>query len=431
MRIKEVEEITGLPAKTIRFYESKGLISVKRSHNSYREYDEDTVKELKEIKLFRKLDISIADINEWKDGNIPLENLMQQRLEEIDKDEMIINEKKRTYKDIIKELEKKSTIDVDSFLEEVELYESDDYIDLMNELDDIFRPNLTVQIFQTLILSGPLLWLWINLSEKKYDFIGENIIASLICTVLLTLSWGYYFSKRKRNKNKEKKKGILKGLFTFVGVIVAIILTIGFFVLIAVIQEAIFVPKGYLLYMFKPPYSYLVFFFEIELIIIIMNFANVFDKNKDWQWASNITRFVKKGITILIAINLILFYICITGITVVTEDKIVDYSFYNPKGTNYSYEDIDKVETGFKGKASGVLKKNAGEFFYITTFSDGTEINFWQPNSEYEDTYLELEIFDEIIMKSSAEKNSSTENNQYCDLDHRYVDRFLRIVDNK
>ena len=36
MRIGEVEQQTGLPRKTIRFYESKGLLSVERSENSYR-----------------------------------------------------------------------------------------------------------------------------------------------------------------------------------------------------------------------------------------------------------------------------------------------------------------------------------------------------------------------------------------------------------
>ncbi len=41
MKISEVEKITGLTAKAIRLYEEKGLISVERRDNSYRDYDGD------------------------------------------------------------------------------------------------------------------------------------------------------------------------------------------------------------------------------------------------------------------------------------------------------------------------------------------------------------------------------------------------------
>ena len=40
MRISDVEKQTGLTRKTIRFYEAKGLLTVGRSDNSYRDYDE-------------------------------------------------------------------------------------------------------------------------------------------------------------------------------------------------------------------------------------------------------------------------------------------------------------------------------------------------------------------------------------------------------
>ncbi|MDS1004499.1 MerR family transcriptional regulator [Clostridium sporogenes] len=47
MKIKEAELLTGLSQKTIRYYETEGLISVKRNLNSYREYDEDNISKLK------------------------------------------------------------------------------------------------------------------------------------------------------------------------------------------------------------------------------------------------------------------------------------------------------------------------------------------------------------------------------------------------
>ena len=83
MRIGEVEQQTGLPRKTIRFYESKGLLSVERSENSYREYDEAMVKRLKTIAIFRRAGISIADIQLWCDNVISTEEMLKKRLHEL------------------------------------------------------------------------------------------------------------------------------------------------------------------------------------------------------------------------------------------------------------------------------------------------------------------------------------------------------------
>ncbi|MCR1139598.1 MerR family transcriptional regulator [Clostridium botulinum] len=62
MKIKDAERLTGLSQKTIRYYESEGLISVKRNSNSYREYDENNINKLRRIKVLRKLDVSISTI---------------------------------------------------------------------------------------------------------------------------------------------------------------------------------------------------------------------------------------------------------------------------------------------------------------------------------------------------------------------------------
>ena len=68
MTIKNVEKLTGLTAKSIRYYESKDLITVERNEaNSYRSYSENEVNRLKWIKLFRYLDFSIEEIRQLLD----------------------------------------------------------------------------------------------------------------------------------------------------------------------------------------------------------------------------------------------------------------------------------------------------------------------------------------------------------------------------
>lgn len=64
MKINEVCLKTGLTKKAISYYENQGLISPGKNNNSYRDFTEEEVKTLKEISLYRKLDITIKEIRE-------------------------------------------------------------------------------------------------------------------------------------------------------------------------------------------------------------------------------------------------------------------------------------------------------------------------------------------------------------------------------
>ena len=62
VKISEVERIVGLSKKAIRLYESRGLLTVERVPNGYREYSDEDVEKLKQIKLLRLAGISVSDI---------------------------------------------------------------------------------------------------------------------------------------------------------------------------------------------------------------------------------------------------------------------------------------------------------------------------------------------------------------------------------
>lgn len=79
MKIKEVEQQTGITKANIRYYESQGLISPNREANGYRTYDESHVKELLRIKLLRSLGLSIEAIKALCDGNMMLEEALVER----------------------------------------------------------------------------------------------------------------------------------------------------------------------------------------------------------------------------------------------------------------------------------------------------------------------------------------------------------------
>ena len=63
MKINEVEKIVGITKKNIRFYEEQKLLSPLRNReNGYRDYSDDDIKTLEQIKLFRKLGLPIEEI---------------------------------------------------------------------------------------------------------------------------------------------------------------------------------------------------------------------------------------------------------------------------------------------------------------------------------------------------------------------------------
>ena len=81
MKINQVEELTGITKKNIRFYESEGLIAPGRDPaNGYREYDLENVRALLGIKLLRKLDVSCEKIRELQEGKISLSSCMDDHL---------------------------------------------------------------------------------------------------------------------------------------------------------------------------------------------------------------------------------------------------------------------------------------------------------------------------------------------------------------
>ena len=84
MQIKQVEELVGITRKNIRFYEDQGLLNVERAENGYREYHQEDVIRLQEIKLFRKMDISIEEMKLLFEKKKSLQICLEQHLKELE-----------------------------------------------------------------------------------------------------------------------------------------------------------------------------------------------------------------------------------------------------------------------------------------------------------------------------------------------------------
>ncbi len=87
MKIKEVENRVGMPRANIRYYEKEGLLSAPvRNENNYREYTEADVEQLQRIKILRLLGVTVADVKLLNEDAVSMEEVMQKRLDELEKE---------------------------------------------------------------------------------------------------------------------------------------------------------------------------------------------------------------------------------------------------------------------------------------------------------------------------------------------------------
>ena len=153
------------------------------------------------------------------------------------------------------------------------------------------------------------------------------------------------------------------------------------------------------------------------------------------NWRELWTERKKHCIAFLLAVLFTGYYI-ITGVTYVTTDTIVNRTLLNPLGTTYKLEEIEKIETGF-GDNDGVFftpeYDKLGNFYY-KVYVDGKELVFHSTWANMniqryeEDSYLELEEFDQKLESLGIPKEGNPDGAGLCDMDQYYVDRFLRII---
>ena len=93
MLLNEIIKEVGMTKRAIKYYEEKGLLSVKKDNNGYRNYTKEDVEILKKISVYRKLGIGIDDIKkllETNDRQILL-NIYHQKLKENQAQEIELN----------------------------------------------------------------------------------------------------------------------------------------------------------------------------------------------------------------------------------------------------------------------------------------------------------------------------------------------------
>lgn len=109
MNIGAVARATGLPPKTIRYYESIGLVTpVERSAGNYRRYGESEVMTLRFIERARRLGFTLKEVGEllalWRDktrASGDVRALAQAQIRRLDRRLRELGEMRRTLEQLV------------------------------------------------------------------------------------------------------------------------------------------------------------------------------------------------------------------------------------------------------------------------------------------------------------------------------------------
>ena len=209
MTINEVEKEVGITAKSIRLYEAKGLINIERNEkNSYRNFSEENIRQLKFIKIMRYLDFSILEIKELigaKDEII--KEAVERKVCEYSEKEQKIKQKKFLCDNLIKNYDKEKMDEwIESNIEFINYTESEEYAEIKNTLKELAYEPISTLIFETIMLLGPVMWMIFNYIDKKYEALKYNIPLALTGTVVLTIMWKNYFDRILNYRKKIIKE---------------------------------------------------------------------------------------------------------------------------------------------------------------------------------------------------------------------------------
>ena len=410
MRIKEVEQRTGLTAKAIRLYESKGLLKPAReTENDYRDYTEEDVSRLKTIAILRKLDLSVAEIKEWTDGQSRLRDLLHrvsaQGMLEAEK----ADDRVKLSVELLEILEKEPDKPLDEAVAEAEELRK-----LMEELDnakEALRGNFMWPVWMTIIALGPVGWTFFRIFLGETQDALVSLAVSLLVLPFVCWQWFRYFQV---DKSRRKKSGCLPAVILG---ICGLLGAFGSVFLVVTLQRMLFAPDtGF--YLFRSGWMLVTMVYPMLVIWFIVECLTPSDDSEvtekpEPEEKMTFREKAKIG-AVLTVFHLVLLYGCLTGASFYSEGQFIRHSFFNPAGKVYELSEVERVEAGFYGFVLAPWKEK-GDFYYEVTFTDGRTENWAELNNsanEDSDPWEDLLELDRILMEAGVEKVSDWEHRE-------------------
>lgn len=158
MNIKQAEELCGVSRQNIRFYEREGLLYPDRNpENDYREYSEEHIRILKQIRILRMLDMPLDRIRLVLQGKLSLSEAAREQELQLKKKQEKLNAAIRFCGEI-KEISALEEMDVDMVLSKMTAPEAQESM-FQNWLSD----------YRKVVLSE---------REKTFSFVPETAVTN-------------------------------------------------------------------------------------------------------------------------------------------------------------------------------------------------------------------------------------------------------------
>lgn len=203
MKINETEQLVGITKKNIRFYEQEGLIRPGRNlENGYRDYGEEDVKQLKKIKLLRKLSVPIEEIRRIQAGVLTLEDAMRRHIIALERESRSLEQMRQLCTELAEKAESYEQVDPSAYLDQMDQMEKEGmrFMDV-NQNDrrkKMVAPSIVAVLFIGLLLG--LMWL---LWWAKFTYVQDSppmFVMALLTVVLAAPAVGILLALRARMK---------------------------------------------------------------------------------------------------------------------------------------------------------------------------------------------------------------------------------------
>ncbi len=204
MRIKEVETLVGITKKNIRFYEKEGLLTPGRdSENSYRDYSEEDILRLKQIKFFRKINMPISEIKSLLEGRISLSTAIRRHSISIDEQRKNLLRAYEVCDQIALDGGQLSELDTDEYLVQLENMEKEGAVFPNIVKNDVMKKYLGPVLASIIIVAAALAVLVFFLLTHKLEPAPGYIVVYL-CVIFGVVALGTLLALLFRIKEIRK-----------------------------------------------------------------------------------------------------------------------------------------------------------------------------------------------------------------------------------
>ena len=193
LKINEVEALVGITRKNIRFYEAEGLLTPRRnSENGYRDYGEAEVRVLLQIKLMRKLGVSLEEIRRMQGGVHTVGDGMRRHLVTLERDRNNLEQAIQLCAGLTDRQERLSDLDAGSILKEMEAMEQSGATFQNKQRQDVrirYVAPVAVTVLMLLLMggiAGLILWLTALSAEEA----PPAFMLAIIALIPLVISGG-------------------------------------------------------------------------------------------------------------------------------------------------------------------------------------------------------------------------------------------------